>query len=68
MNSGVEATVQGFWTAFKAMPQRERETIVEKLLSEKVFKEDLMDIVILQQRKDEPSRTLDKYLAGRKKG
>lgn len=62
-----EATAEVFWTAFCALSKKEREAVVEKLLRDKEFLEDLIDIVILEQRQDEPSRSLDEYLAARKK-
>ena len=67
MISATEATAQVFWTAFQAMPQKEREAIVERFLTEKNFMEDLVDIVILRQRENEPSRPLEQYLADRKR-
>lgn len=58
-----EATAEVFWTAFRALSKKEREAVVERLLRDKEFIEDLIDIVILEQRQDEPSRSLDEYLA-----
>lgn len=62
-----EATAEVFWTAFRALSKKERQAVVEKLLKDREFMEDLIDIVILEQRKDEPSRPLDEYLAERRK-
>lgn len=62
-----EATAEVFWTAFRALPKKEREAIVEKLLRDREFAEDLIDVVILEQRQKEPSRPLDEYLADRRK-
>lgn len=62
-----EATAEIFWTAFRSLSRKEKEAIVEKLLHDKEFMEDLIDIVILEQRKKEPSRPLDEYLADRRK-
>ena len=63
----IEATSEVFWLAFRALPKREREAVVEKLLGDKEFKEDLIDIAIIEQRRDEPSRSLDEYLTDRRK-
>lgn len=62
-----EATAEVFWTAFRALPKKERGAIVEKLLRDREFVEDLIDVVILEQRQKEPSRPLDEYLADRRK-
>ncbi|MFC1717457.1 hypothetical protein ACFL6S_27600 [Candidatus Poribacteria bacterium] len=63
MMTTIEATAEVFWTAFRALPKKEREAIVERLLRDEEFMEDLIDIVILEERQNEPSRSLDKYLA-----
>ncbi|MBI3610922.1 MAG: hypothetical protein HY204_09515 [Nitrospirae bacterium] len=62
-----EATANVFWTAFRALPKKEREAFVEKLLTDKEFMEDLIDIAILDHRMKEPSRPLDEYIADRRK-
>lgn len=61
------ATAEIFWTAFRALSRKEREAVVEKLLHDREFMEDLVDIVILEQRKKEPSRPLEEYLADKRK-
>ena len=65
--TATEATAEVFWTAFRNLPKKERAAVVERLLSDREFMEDLMDIVILEQRQNEPSRSLDDYLADRRK-
>ena len=60
--TATEATAEIFWTAFRSLPRKEREAVVERLLRDREFMEDLMDIVILEQRQNEPSRSLDEYL------
>ena len=63
----VEATSEVFLTAFRALPKKAREAVVEKMLGDKEFLEDLMDTVIIEQRRKEPSRNLDEYLIERRK-
>lgn len=64
----IEAAAEVFWTAFRALPKKERKAIVEKLMRDREFGEDLNDMAILEERKKEASRSLDEYLAdGRKK-
>jgi hypothetical protein len=57
-----DATAEVFWTAFRSLPKRGREAVIEKLLKDKEFMEDLIDIALLEQRRKEPSRSLDEYL------
>ena len=56
------ATAEVFWAAFQALPKREREAIVDKLLTDSEFREDLVDIALLEQRRHEPTRPLEGYL------
>ena len=59
--TATEATAEVFWTAFHSLSKKEREAVVERLLRDRDFMEDLIDMVILEQRKNEPSRSLDEY-------
>jgi len=65
--TNAEATSEVFLTAFRALPKKAREAVVEKMLSDKEFMEDLLDTVIIEQRRKEPSPDLDEYLADRRK-
>ena len=61
-----EAKAEVFWMAFKGLPKKERESVIERLLKDKEFMEDLIDLATLRQRRKEPSRPLQDYLAERK--
>jgi len=63
MISTTNATAEVFLTAFRAMSKKERDAVIDRLLADKEFMEDLVDISIIKQRKHEPSRSLDDYLA-----
>ena len=65
--TSTEATSEVFLTAFRALKKREREAVLEKLLKDKQLVEDLLDLVVLKQRRKEPSRSLDAYLVERKR-
>ncbi len=60
--ANIEATAEVFFTAFKSMSKKEKDAIINKLLSDSDFMEDLIDIAIIKQRKNEPSRLLDEYV------
>ncbi len=62
-----EATSEVFWTAFRALSKKERKAVVKRMLKDKEFMEDLIDISIIEQRRKEPSRSLDEYLASKRK-
>ena len=59
------ATAAVFWTAFRSLPRGERQAVIEKLLADRRFREDLVDAAILEQRRKEPARPLREYLAAR---
>jgi hypothetical protein len=61
-----EAKAEVFWLAFKGLPKKEHHRIVEKLLQDSEFVEDLIDISIIDQRPPEPSRSLEEYMADQK--
>ena len=63
----VEATSEVFMTAFRALPKKTRAAVVDKMLGDKDFREDLMDAAIIKQRRKEPSRPLEAYLTDRRK-
>ena len=50
-----EATVETFWTAFKALPKSEQEAIVARLLGGKEFVEDLTDVALIEHARCELS-------------
>jgi hypothetical protein len=61
----IDATSEVFMTAFRALPKKAREAVVDKMLRDKEFREDLMDASIIEQRRMEPSRPLEEYLSDR---
>lgn len=52
--SAEKATAEVFWTAFKALPKKERQAIVARLLEDEEFVEDLMDIALIEEARREP--------------
>jgi hypothetical protein len=62
-----EAKAEVFWLAFKGLPKKEQQLVVQKLLQDRDFVEDLLDIALIEQRRSEPSRPLEEYLAEKEK-
>ena len=58
-------TAEGFWMAFQTLSVLEQRAVIERLLQDNDFREDLMDIALIEKRRDEPSRSLREYLAER---
>ncbi len=57
-----KATAEVFWTAFKALPKEERQEVLAKIIKDKRIRHDLMDLALMEERKDEPSRPFRTYL------
>ena len=48
MISTNEAIAEVYWTAFQALPKREREAVINRFLESSEFREDVMDMVIIK--------------------
>lgn len=53
--------------AFSSLPRTERHKVVNRLLEDPEFIEDLMDIAIAKQRSQEAARPFEEYLAEQKR-
>ena len=62
---GVKAEV--FYTAFKALPSREKDSVIRKLLEDRLFREDVGDIFVAIQRENERSESYDRVCKSLKK-
>lgn len=63
------ATAEVFFTAFKMLKNSEKEAFLEKIISDPMFREDLIDIVLIQQAKKAKGKTISaaEYFAKRHK-
>lgn len=61
----VESRAEIFLMALHSLSKQEREAVIARLLDDPELREDLMDIALIQQRRDEPSRSFREYLAER---
>ena len=59
------ATVQVFLKAFHGLTKSQRQVFLEELLHEKAYREDLLDLALVEARRHEPSRPYRQYLAER---
>lgn len=58
----VEATAEVFWTAFNVLPREDKQAVIQRILQDEHLRRDLMDLALLEERRDEPSRPLREYL------
>ena len=61
----MSAAVEAVWSALEKLSRPEREELIERLLRDPELREDVVDLALIQERRDEPSRPLRDYLAGR---
>lgn len=57
-----QATAEVFWTAFKALPKKAQQEVLAKIIQDKRTRQDLMDLALIEERKEEPSRPFRNYL------
>jgi len=53
-----QATAEIFWTAFRVLPRKEREAILQRIVKDKSLREDLVDLAIIESRRAESARPL----------
>lgn len=61
-----EKLAEGFLTALRSLPKRERQLILLGLIKDKNLRHDLIDLAIIEERKKESSRPFRDYLKQRK--
>ncbi len=62
MPSKVESKAEVFLMALDSLSKAERQRVLSRLLEDPDFREDLFDIALIQQRREEPSRPFREYL------
>jgi hypothetical protein len=57
-----EATAEVFWTAFNVLPVEEKRAVIQRIIRDENLRRDLMDLALIEERRNEPGRPLDEYL------
>ncbi|OGO31112.1 MAG: hypothetical protein A2Z16_15660 [Chloroflexi bacterium RBG_16_54_18] len=57
-----EATAEVFWTAFKVLSRAEQQAILRRIIRDQNLRRDLIDLALIEERRDEPARPLRDYL------
>jgi len=57
-----EATAEVFLTALRALPKKERDAVLAGIADDQQFREDLLDLALIAERRHEPSRPFSRYL------
>ncbi len=62
--TGLEATAEVFWTALKALPRKEQQAVLRRVLQDKKLRNDMLDLALIEDRRAEPTQPLRDVLAG----
>jgi len=57
-----EATAEVFWMAFKVLPIDEKRAVIQHIIRDEILRRDLMDLALIEERREEPERPLRTYL------
>ena len=66
MSNVVRETADTVYATFRQLKAKERGAVIERLLQDRQFREDLLDIATIEQRRGETGRPLRSYIASRK--
>ena len=58
----IEATAEVFWTAFNSLPAAEKHAVLQRIIRDENLRRDLMDLALIEERRNEPARPLREYL------
>jgi hypothetical protein len=64
-----QATAEVFFTAFKALNNKEKETFLEKIINDPELREDIIDIALIEEAKKIRGKSVSarEYFAKRRK-
>ena len=63
-----QATAEVFWTAFSVLPVEEKRAVIQHIVRDENLRRDLMDLSIIEERRNEPERPLRELLKEKGKG
>ena len=60
-----EAATEMFWLAFTNLPKKDKQTILRRMIKDTNLRRDLMDLAVIEERRDEPGIPLREYMKKR---
>ena len=63
MTKAQAATADVFLTALKALPKAERDAVLVRIARDRAFARDILDLALIADRREEPSRPFRDYLS-----
>ncbi len=62
MLTKAQATADIFWIAFRELPRDEQHLVIKYIISNESLRRELMDLAVLEERRNEPQRPLRAYI------
>ena len=62
----VESRAEVYLIALQSLSKAERKAVITRLLEDPELREDILDLALIRQRQEEPSRPFREYLAEKK--
>lgn len=62
----VESRAEVYLMALRSLSKTERDMVIARLLEDPELREDILDLALIEQRRREPSRPFQEYLAERR--
>jgi len=62
-----DAIAEVFLTALKGLSKEDREAVLAGIASDKSLAEDLLDLALIESRRDEPSRPFREFLSDKRR-
>ncbi len=53
-----EATAEVFWTALKALPRKEQQAVLRRVVQDEKLRHEMLDLALIEERRAEPARPL----------
>ena len=66
MANVVRETADTVYATIRRLKKSEREAVIERLLQDRQFRDDLLDVATIEQRRGQAGQPLREYLASRK--
>lgn len=57
-----ESAAEVYWLAFRGLRREDQYLIIKRIIGDENLRRDLMDLALIEERRDEPGRPLREYL------
>lgn len=58
-----DTTAEVIWRALKGISREDQRLFIQRIIADENLRQDLIDLALIEERRDEPERPLREYLA-----